>query len=327
MAEEVRAAAAAATVAPILQLKDAACAANDLSRFARACELFERALRAAEDALPTDSLINAALCVEFTMNRAAGEAENISGSERHPRKAAWLRDVRSLAMSQRALRICHARWRAGTLLTVTPEERAYFCGDGDTGDCAPPGVHAYVVCARDAACLWPPLRDAEEERERVRGVYGALQTALQTVVRDGQQLQVLANYALLELLLEFYIDVDAAAAGLLSALMSDCGLTGADIEALQAWVLRRDVQHEAEKLSKRNTDNAASARARAAADVARYGLRVCALPECGATEPQPKAFKVCGRCNAVVYCSAVHQQADWRRHKRSDGCKAPPPPP
>ncbi len=31
----------------------------------------------------------------------------------------------------------------------------------------------------------------------------------------------------------------------------------------------------------------AAHRERAAADVARHGLRGCALPECGATEPHP----------------------------------------
>jgi hypothetical protein len=58
--------------------------------------------------------------------------------------------------------------------------------------------------------------------------------------------------------------------------------------------------------------------------VARHGLRTCALPECGATEPHPKAFKLCARCRSAAYCSAAHQQQDWRRHKRDDsdgGCK------
>jgi hypothetical protein len=63
---------------------------------------------------------------------------------------------------------------------------------------------------------------------------------------------------------------------------------------------------------------------RAADDVARHGLRVCALPGCGATEPQPKTFKVCGRCRRVCYCSAAHQTQDWRRHKRADTCATAP---
>jgi hypothetical protein len=64
--------------------------------------------------------------------------------------------------------------------------------------------------------------------------------------------------------------------------------------------------------------------ARAAEDVVRHGLRACALPGCGATEPQPKAFKVCSRCRRACYCSQAHQAADWRRHKREDACAAAP---
>jgi hypothetical protein len=68
----------------------------------------------------------------------------------------------------------------------------------------------------------------------------------------------------------------------------------------------------------------ATHRQRVDADVARHGLRACALPECDAVEPHPKTFKICSRCRAVCYCSAAHQAEDWKRHKREDGCKAPP---
>jgi hypothetical protein len=65
-------------------------------------------------------------------------------------------------------------------------------------------------------------------------------------------------------------------------------------------------------------------RERAATDVARYGLRRCALPSCSATEPEPKFFKLCGRCRGVAYCSAAHSKEDWKRHKREEGCQAAP---
>jgi hypothetical protein len=55
------AAATAATVAPLLQLKRAAQKADDLARYARAVELYERALAAAELSQPRDSLIIASL--------------------------------------------------------------------------------------------------------------------------------------------------------------------------------------------------------------------------------------------------------------------------
>jgi hypothetical protein len=59
-----------------------------------------------------------------------------------------------------------------------------------------------------------------------------------------------------------------------------------------------------------------------AADVAKHGLRCCALPSCGDTEPHPKLFKLCGRCHVAAYCCATHSVEDWKRHKREDGCKA-----
>jgi hypothetical protein len=61
----------------------------------------------------------------------------------------------------------------------------------------------------------------------------------------------------------------------------------------------------------------------ATADVARHGLRRCALPSCGATEPHPKCYKLCGAAAALhIYCSAAHSKEDWKRHKRQDGCLA-----
>jgi hypothetical protein len=64
--------------------------------------------------------------------------------------------------------------------------------------------------------------------------------------------------------------------------------------------------------------------ARGAADVARHGLRSCALPACGAAEAYPKTYKLCGRCRGAAYCCAAHSAEDWKRHKRDDGCAPPP---
>ena len=65
----------------------------------------------------------------------------------------------------------------------------------------------------------------------------------------------------------------------------------------------------------------AALQARAAADVASHELRGCALPDCGAQEPHPKAFKLCSRCKDATYCCKEHQVEDWARHKREDGCQ------
>jgi hypothetical protein len=58
-------------------------------------------------------------------------------------------------------------------------------------------------------------------------------------------------------------------------------------------------------------------------DVQRHGLRHLTPPTCDAVEPHAKAFKRCGRCRAHAYCCPEHAAADWKRHKREDGCKAP----
>jgi hypothetical protein len=71
-------AAAAATVAPLLQLTRAARKAETLSRFSRALELHERALAAAELALPRDSLIIAALLAEQEATHYMASCANAS---------------------------------------------------------------------------------------------------------------------------------------------------------------------------------------------------------------------------------------------------------
>ena len=60
---------------------------------------------------------------------------------------------------------------------------------------------------------------------------------------------------------------------------------------------------------------------RAADDLARHGLHRCSRPDCGATEPHPKAFKVCDRCPCATYCAPACQTQEWTRHKHNNSCK------
>ena len=53
------------------------------------------------------------------------------------------------------------------------------------------------------------------------------------------------------------------------------------------------------------------------ADVAKHGLRDCALPSCSKTEKSIKEFAGCSGCRSVVYCCLEHQALDWRAHKRA----------
>ena len=57
--------------------------------------------------------------------------------------------------------------------------------------------------------------------------------------------------------------------------------------------------------------------ARQRADVAKHGLRDCALPSCSKTERTVKEFAGCSGCRSVVYCCLEHQALDWRAHKKA----------
>jgi hypothetical protein len=230
--------------------------------------------------------------------------------------AAWARDEQALALSQRSLALLHARWRAGTLFSLTPEEVAYFA---DGLEMPFPGAEVYLDCASDASCSWPALHTPTQEEARVRGVHGALCTALDLQRRGGLKDVLLPSTldALHNLLV--YSLMSAPPRGLLQQLRSVCGLTWADEIALQ------QLQQHNSALRQRTVSSAdvlASSQERGAEDVARHGLRRCALPACGATEPHPKGFKLCGRCRSAAYCCAQHSKDDWKRHKREDGCTA-----
>jgi hypothetical protein len=97
-------------------------------------------------------------------------------------------------------------------------------------------------------------------------------------------------------------------------------MTRADEAALRRLAHRLRSALSAEWVPQWNHAGLVVARERAAADVARHGLRRCALPSCGAQEAHPKLFKLCGRCRAAAYCYAAHGKDDWKRHKRDDGC-------
>ena len=53
------------------------------------------------------------------------------------------------------------------------------------------------------------------------------------------------------------------------------------------------------------------------ADIAKHGLRDCALPSCSKTETTVKEFAGCSGCRSVVYCCPEHQALDWRAHKKA----------
>jgi hypothetical protein len=229
---------------------------------------------------------------------------------------------------------------------LTPLERRVVSDDDDeTAPGALPWqrVDDLLFVAYEAAHLWPPLSDPAAEEARLRGMavaaravltlhtHSGTTTTVQREEEEGQQRTAtherlrspgLAPFVMA--LIDSVLGEDAASGGVRHKLRAmPNALTSEEEATLRDEVLPPLLQQA------RACQYAAAAAwqthlQRAADDVARHGLRACALPGCGATEPQPKAFKVCSRCRRACYCSAAHQQQDWRRHKRADACaKAP----
>jgi hypothetical protein len=308
------AAAAATVVAPLLQLRRAAQKAEKLARFARAVELYERALAAAELALPRDSLVNAALLDNqlVAMNYIEPQATATS-----PAAAA------RMEVKLRSLSLLHARWQAGTLFSPTADEAAYFVDEYPHLPAQVCGAFFYIIAATNVARIHrflPPRTPAEAEA-RLHAVYGALGVALETdargmLERDPRTGQAWPAFSLPASMAFYLISVMhnlvtfslSAEAGLLLRLRATCGLTAAEELALRRLAERHKATAErVQEDTRRNMGGlVADHKQTAAVDAARHGLRRCALPSCDAQEAHPKLFKLCGRCRGAAYCCAAH---------------------
>jgi hypothetical protein len=232
--------------------------------------------------------------------------------------AAWRDDEQLLRLSRRCLGLLRARWAAGTLLTThTPEEACFAESFARRAESL--GVESFVIWAHSALVLWPQevALTLADGAQCLHGIHEALCAAVEMWRRDlGCSVLILS---FLHDVLRIVLDAD----GLwLPRLLATCGLSHAD-EAKLRDLLREVAQGQTAR-QQRNEIALAAIDARSAADVARHGLRSCALPACGATEAYQKTYKLCGRCRGVAYCCAAHSKEDWKRHKREDGCAAPP---
>jgi hypothetical protein len=318
-----RAAASAATaealVAPLARVVRAADDAKNRMRFPRALELHERALVLAETTMPESTLLAALLLEHVLTARIAlavggGAALTTDAAVYGPLcEAAWRDDEQFLRLSQRCLGLLRARWAAGTLLTPTPEE-AYFA------ECLKQsslGVDSFVAWAFDAVFFWPKeaVLTLADGAQCLHGIHEALCAAVEMRASAWQESTLTCLHIVLEVTLN-------AAGQWLPRLRATCGLSQAD-EAKLRNLLHAVAQGQSARVEELSNEYAALG-ARGAADVARHGLRSCALPSCGATETYPKTYKLCGRCRGAAYCCAAHSKEDWKRHKREDGCAAPP---
>ncbi len=319
-----RAAASTATealVAPLLQLARAADDAKDLLRLPRALELYERALALAETTIPESTLLTAMLLQQIINKRMAlAERGSAAVTADIPdlnalHVAAWRSGGELLRLSQRCLGLLRARWAAGTLLTPTSEE-AYFA-ECFNRTAASMGVESFVSWAFDGLFLWPQeaAHTLADGAQCLHGIHEALCAAVELRASAWQESTLTCLHCVLELALN-------AAGPWLPRLRATCGLSHADEVKLRD--LQQALAQGESARRERLTNRLAAVDTRAAADVARHGLRSCALPSCSTKEQYPKTYKLCGRCRGAAYCCAAHSKEDWKRHKREDGCAAPP---
>jgi hypothetical protein len=318
-------------MAPIAALQSRAHLAGSLLRQLREAELYERAATAADAALPWDSLVMASLLRSAVCARVPPAAGILAAAhlpaqctDLVPVREAWLRDARAVPLSQRSLQGLIARWRAGSLTTHTPQEAVFFADARWPSGL--PGAELLILCASDAVLFWPPASSAAEENARTLYVYCALRAALQLGVRSTRVTTSLALQVLLTLhglLTDTRLQPYAMGARLQQqrlAAAASCCLEPAEDAALRELEQRVCTPENRAAWLQHIQAADAGKQAAAAADVARHGLRACALPSCGAVEAHPKFFKLCGRCHGVTYCGTAHCSQDWQRHKREDGC-------
>lgn len=219
-----------------------------------------------------------------------------------------------------------ARWQADPAWPASPAEVAFSADDSRPA--AALGAESFFACVGDALRWWPPLRNVRATSTLALEADGRLDSSPNAtrswVSPAGAPTLRMSVTNLLDVALH-------EIAATLQQLRAACGLSGAEERALRALHGRLSAteQHtdHARMYSLLNTTLFAARREAGAADVARHGLRACALPGCGATEPYPKAFKLCGcgscSCRGAAYCCAQHSADDWRRHKREDRCTPP----
>ena len=273
-------------------------------RYARAIELEERAVTTAVAMLPSSaSLILAFLhrCVVSTRSMAAGCASGATlGSAQFyaAASAAWAGgDAQLLVHSQRCAELLHARSRAGTLWTPTREEQLYF-GMWEAWNVADALFDA--VC--DALTLWPPPSTPASQRLLARDCGAAIRAVLQ-LDAAGQLIpeQLLAGSIVLDHLSVHPHEVGECIASVLDLLLS--GSTRVPISLLRSECRLTPEEEEAMKrlsaqlavcgaLAKRSTLSMEQfeqlLQQRANNDLARHGLRACALPGCTAMEPHQR---------------------------------------
>jgi len=320
-------------LAEAVRLRSEAVKASNLGRHVRELELHERSLAVVEAAVPPDSLV----AVSSLIHIYAAITFSVSGPDNKTRAIrAWVGEPRLFDISRRCLRLLDLRWRAGTLFEPTGAEQYFFDVEMLDQPAWSFGACMFVQQARNSIYYWRELHGDEEE-ERTRFICDAVPVAVELDARLKVVLQMASDelkntyrqfdvHNLLEVFLDAVLNRDA---GMLSRLRGAYGLSREDEAAARRLLhaLEQPPGTEAAALAgahglclEDSRDHHADTSRRAAADVARHGLRRCALPACDAQEAHPGHFKKCGACKTVAYCGREHQQQDWPTHKAA--CQA-----
>ena len=350
--------AAYAAVMPIRELINAAYAAGRRLACARANELWLRAVALADATLSAESLVTAYIRHNAATAIAVTNTNNMEGFVKQLETApdisqrittlmddAWQQNPRVVALSRRNLEVLGNRWRAGTLSTLSAEERVYFLSLADV-PLRGVGARLCATATRDPLNSWPrdaldaaalrnvhdlvcALLEADARGELFPGTLTTLAPGLQLKCTDQKKGEAGISVRILWEKLRV-----GASSGRCTPqteqLVRDLGLSSMQMDALSGLAKRIEDatsgDHDMASLVAREGDmreTGKAAAARAAAAEAKYGLQRCALPACAAQEPAARTYKRCSRCGQAYYCCVEHQQADWRRHKHEDGCKKP----
>ena len=300
---------------------------------ARAGELYERAIAAAEALRQPDCLIVARLRCSYLETRYSMTLSARPGDDSDDAKRFVL--GRALALFQAHLpgvfetverrraagtlhhgccRAHEAEWhedclRSGSTLSGEPDEEASLLQTAQLV-----GVAAHLAAARHAISALLVCLESEVMEEPLLGrcldvVKQSLQLELERRrrARPGTHTYMSSDEKIFlhKFRSQLLLNLKAAEpryARILAA-WRDVEQSG----LLQVVPIERELERNAR-------DCKSLADAQAAKD-AGVPLRTCALPSCGAREAHVARFKKCSGCGMVVYCSKQHQTEHWPAHK------------
>ncbi len=331
------------SMAELRALYEKYCNLADHGRFLRAKEVIIEATALAERVLPPDSLVLARVLFTRSRNLAGPMlATSTADDEERHKRAKWRlydaalteqlvagKSADNLAWLPLGLGIMWRRHADGTLSRQRPHEKAWERRFGHL-------VGTLLGCFEAAlgVAFWSHVPDAIRAAfvsDAVRLWLRAAQDGLRDAALSGHA-ECIVSFTYGHALARVALEPAADAAPIAAELGMDWAawqrirnmLRLSARERVAALAVPTFACPEGDAAIAANVNPALEVmRARIRADRARFALRRCALPSCSIKEPHPKAFKLCGRCRAAVYCCADHQREDWRRHKREDGCKAP----